>query len=293
MLAYTTVRSIAANGQATGGLAPQSERSATELREERSDERVLAMMEQIQNGVLTDAAGADTAAPVAPAAALYPAATSAQAFGRGTIGDMRITGGPPIVVRQGKFLDCALVNDLRVDLAESPVLAMVTRNFLSGDGGYVLVPQGAKLLGSAGTVQSAQQVRVYIKFDRVIFPDQRSAYFPIRQVGAVDGAGAIGIAGDVNRHFLLQFGAAIMLGVLDGVGAAVQSANAAREPTARDLVLAQTSSNFAGILGGVLQRYANVVPTIRVAPGTTLKVFFAEDVRMSSYMRSSDLSWMR
>jgi type IV secretion system protein VirB10 len=170
---------------------------------------------------------------------------------------------------------------------------MVTRNFLSGDGGYVLVPQGAKLLGSAGTVQSAQQVRVYIKFDRVIFPDQRSAYFPIRQVGAVDGAGAIGIAGDVNRHFLLQFGAAIMLGVLDGVGAAVQSANAAREPTARDLVLAQTSSNFAGILGGVLQRYANVVPTIRVAPGTTLKVFFAEDVRMSSYMRSSDLSWMR
>ena len=149
------------------------------------------------------------------------------------------------------------------------------------------------MLGSAGTVQNPQQARVYIKFDRVIFPDQRSAYFPVRQVGAVDGAGAIGIPGDVNRHLFLQFGAAIMLGVLDGLGAAVQSPNAAREPTARDLVLGQTSSNFANILGGILQRYANVVPTISVPPGATMKVFFAEDVRMSPYMRSTDLSWMQ
>ena len=182
--------------------------------------------------------------PNAGASTLYPAAQSAQSFGRGAIGDMRIAAGPGVVVRQGKFIDCALVNQLRVDLAESPVIAMVTRNFLNRDGSNVLIPAGAKLIGSAGTVQNPQQARVYIKFDRVIYPDQRSAYFPVRQVGAVDGAGAIGIEGDVDRHLMLQFGAAIMLGVLDGLAAAVQSANAVREPTARDLVLGQTSSNF-------------------------------------------------
>ncbi|HEY0714832.1 MAG TPA: TrbI/VirB10 family protein, partial [Polyangia bacterium] len=129
-------------------------------------------------------------------------------------------------------------------------------------------------------------------FDRVIFPDQRTAHFPVRQVGAVDGAGSTGIPGDVNRHFALQFGAAVMLGMLDGLAAAVQAPTAA-EPGLRDLVAARTSSNFATVVGGILQRYANVVPTISVPPGTPLKVFFAEDVRVSPYMRSADLSWMR
>lgn len=295
MLAYSTVASGGGadrRPQAAGGTgARESAGADKQTSEGNTDERLMGMMERLQEGVLQGVEPGAEGKAAAPA--LYPAQQSAQTFGKGAIGDMRISAGPGVVVRQGKFLDCALVNQLRVDLAESPVIAMVTRNFLTADGNQVLIPAGAKLLGSAGTVQNPQQARVYIKFDRVIYPDQRAAYFPVRQVGAVDGAGAVGIAGDVDRHLVLQFGAAIVLGVLDGLGAAVQSANAAREPTARDLVLGQTSSNFGQILGGILQRYANVVPTITVPPGTSLKVFFAEDVRVSPYMRSSDLSWMR
>jgi type IV secretory pathway VirB10-like protein len=92
---------------------------------------------------------------------------------------------------------------------------------------------------------------------------------------------------------MLQFGAAIMLGVLDGLAAAVQSPTASGDPSLRDLMMGRTSSNFATIVGGVLQRYANVVPTVSVPPGSTMKVFFSEDVRLTPYMRSSDLSWMR
>jgi type IV secretory pathway VirB10-like protein len=134
---------------------------------------------------------------------------------------------------------------------------------------------------------------VYIKFDRVVFPDQRSAYFPTRKVPAVDGIGAVGVEGDVDRHLVLQFGAAVMLGVLDGIGAAVQSPNAATNPTLRDLVMARTSANFSTVLAGMIEKYANVVPTVTVESGSKMKVFFAEDVRLSPYARSADLSWMR
>ena len=192
-----------------------------DTREKAADERVVNMMERLQEGMLAEAAeGGRVPVPGGPTGRRCTRRQSSpQAFARGGVGDMRISAGPEVVVRQGKFLDCATVNQLRVDLAESPVIAMVTRNFLSPDGNHVLVPAGAKLLGSAGAVQSLQQARVYIQFDRVIFPDQRSAYFPVRQVGAVEGSGAIGIPGDVDRHFFLQFGAAIMLGVLDGLAA--------------------------------------------------------------------------
>jgi type IV secretory pathway VirB10-like protein len=148
-------------------------------------------------------------------------------------------------------------------------------------------------LGEAGRVQNLQQERVYIKFDRVIFPDQRSAYFPVRKVPAVDRIGAVGIDGDVDRHLMLQFGAAVMLGVVDGVGAAVQSPSAGTNPTLRDLVMARTSADFSSVIAGAIQKYANVVPTVTVDAGAKMKVFFAEDVRLSTYMATRDLTWVR
>jgi Bacterial conjugation TrbI-like protein len=226
---------------------------------------------------------------------IVPAERSPQSFASGTVGDMRIGGGvgPDQIVREGKFLDCAVVNQIRADLVDSPVIAMVARDFVSLDGKYVLVPAGSKLLGEAGRVQNLQQERVYIKFDRILFPDQRSAYFPVRKVPAVDGMGAIGIEGDVNRHLFMQFGAAVMLGVLDGLGAAVQSPSAASNPTLRDLVMARTSADFSTVMSGVIQKYANVVPTVTVEAGAKMKVFFSEDIRLSPYMPTSNLTWVQ
>lgn len=296
MLAYTTVRSATWAGRrtevspASAGVPQERDRPVGQ----DGEERVLRSIERLSQAA-AEGGSVETVAsgPSRAGDALYPALGTPQGFSRGELGDMKIGPGPVHIVRQGKFLDCALVNELKVDLVESPVVAMVARDFLTLDGSSVLVPAGAKLLGTAGTVQNVQQARVYIKFDRILFPDQRSAYFPVRQVGAVDGMGAVGIPGDVNRHFWLQFGSAVVLGMLDGFAAAVQTPNAVGSPTARDLVLARTSNNFSSVLAGILNRYANVVPTVSVPPGSKLKVFFAEDVQMSAYMASADLRWLR
>jgi type IV secretion system protein VirB10 len=109
----------------------------------------------------------------------------------------------------------------------------------------------------------------------------------------VDGAGAVGIEGDVDRHFMLMFGSAVMLGMLDGLAAAVEGANNSATPTVRELIVARTSMNMSQVVAGILARYGNVVPTITVDPGSKMKVIFAEDVRMSPYMRSRDLSWVK
>jgi len=246
-------------------------------------------------GATTGMAAAATAGPSKGGGDLLPAEEQAQAFLAGAVGDMRIGGevGPDQIVRQGKFLDCVMVNEVRADLMESPVIGMVSRDFVSLDGEYVLVPAGAKLIGAAGRVQNLQQARVYIRIDRVLFPDQRSAYFPARRLPALDGAGTVGVEGDVDRHFMLMFGSAVMLGMLDGLAAAVEGAGNAATPTSRELITARTSMNMSQVVSGILARYGNVVPTITVEPGSKMKVFFAEDVRMTPYMRSRDLSWVK
>ena len=298
MLGYSTVRSAtwATRRPQLASTERPSEAPDRAQAASSGEAELLRTMERL--GQLGNAGEGQPSAPRPEAASgrhLYPAEESPQSFGRGGVGDMRIGGGvgPDQVVRQGKFLDCVLVNQLKVDLAESPVIAMVSRDFLTLDGQYVLVPAGAKLIGTAGTVQNLQQARVYIKLERIIYPDQRSAFFPVRQVGAADGMGAVGVGGDVDRHFLLQFGAAVMLGMLDGLAAAVQTPGASASPGVRDLVLARTSANFSSLVAGILARYANVVPTVTVEPGAKMKVFFSEDVRMSPYMRASELSWLR
>jgi type IV secretion system protein VirB10 len=211
----------------------------------------------------------------------------------GDVGDMRIGGAvPTTVVRQGKFLDCELTHELRADLVESPVTAMVGRDFISLDQKHVLVPAGAKLIGSAGRVQNVQQSRVYIRFERIIYPDQRTAWFPRRDVPALDASGAIGVDGDVDRHFLLQFGSAIVLGVLDGLAAAVQGRGGA-DPSLQALVTGKTSANMTNVLVGIIGRYGNVVPTVTVPAGARLKVYFSEDVELTPYMATSDLSSVR
>jgi len=104
--------------------------------------------------------------------------------------------------------------------------------------------------------------------------------------------GSLGVGDKVNRHFFLQFGAAIMLGMFDGMAASVQSAGSVENPTMRDLMLARTSQNFANVVNSVLQRYANVVPTVTIREGKKCKVYFTQDVVMSPWMETRKLSWV-
>lgn len=308
MLGYSTVKGakwaalradMSEDGDGAGKPSGTRESNAIERAVSSAEKKLASLRDMAPAGgpgaMGGGAMGVPGAGPAKQGSELMPAEEQAQAFNAGSIGDMRIGGdlGPDSIVRQGKFLDCVLVNEVRADLMESPVMGMVSRDFVSLDGQYVLVPAGTKVIGSAGRVQNLQQARVYIRFDRVIFPDQRSAYFPVRRLPAVDGPGAVGIEGDVDRHFMLTFGSAVMLGMLDGLAAAVEGANSSATPTARELMVARTSMNMSQVVAGILARYGNVVPTITVDPGSKMKVIFAEDVRMSPYMRSGDLSWVK
>ncbi len=299
MLGYSTVKNARwaarrpETGDGEGPEKPAGRDSSLERNLADSEQRIAALQNLPAPSVAIPAGLG--AGPSKSGTDLMPAEERAQPFNSGGVGDMRIGGaiGADQIVRQGKFLDCVLVNQIRADLVDSPVIGMVSRDFVSLDGQYVLVPAGSKLIGMAGKTQNLQQARVYLKFDRVIFPDQRSAYFPVRRLPAVDGAGAVGIDGDVDRHFMLMFGSAVMLGLLDGLAAAVEGANYSATPTARELIMARTSTNMSNVVAGIIQRYGNVVPTITVEAGSKMKVFFAEDVRMSPYMNSRDLSWVR
>jgi type IV secretory pathway VirB10-like protein len=133
--------------------------------------------------------------------------------------------------------------------------------------------------------------RLFINFNRIILPNGPSIDLPVsnKALKALDETGALGVVSHVDRHWFLQFGTAILFGVLDGLSAAAQKSDDLY--STRSLVLGRTSDNFQRILDKIMDQYSSVVPTIRVDQGKTLKIYLSDDILISPFARIKDRSY--
>src|ERR1019366_1420841 len=143
MLGYSTVKGAkwaalrpetGEEGEATKK-GESKEPSSIERAISSAEQRLAALRDGAGSGASPGMSGGASAGPSKGGADLMPAEEQAQAFTVGAVGDMRIGGdvGPDQIIRQGKFLDCVIINEVRADLMESPVLGMVSRDFVSLD----------------------------------------------------------------------------------------------------------------------------------------------------------------
>jgi type IV secretion system protein VirB10 len=204
--------------------------------------------------------------------------------------------GPRYRVPEGRFLDCVITHKVEGSNNESPVVAMVTRDYVSPDGKWVLFPAGSTVLGVQGLVQAQQQTRLFIRMHRMLLPNETSLYFPERlQPQALNPDGSIGVEGSVNRHFWLQFGAAVCLGVVDGLSAAYSTSSSSSGTvtiSTQQYATGKVSDRLSQVTEKILDKYANVVPTITLKNGQRMKVYFSEDVLVNGYMPTSQLNWV-
>jgi len=170
------------------------------------------------------------------------------------------------------IIPAALLTAVSSDLP-GPVSAQVTRNvYDSLTGRTVLIPQGAKLIGTYDSQVAFGQKRVLLAWDRVVFPDGRSLQLD-RLVGA-DAAGRSGLIDKTNAHWGDMAKAAMLSSVL-GVGAALGSeddSNVAR--ALREGV--QDTVNQTG--QQVVRRQLDVQPTLSLRAGLPLTILVTRDI---------------
>ena len=182
------------------------------------------------------------------------------------------------VLQAGTVISAALITGIQSDLP-GLITAQVTENvYDSPTGRFLLVPQGAKLIGSYDSQVSFGQSRVLLVWNRIVFPNGQSIVLE-HQPGA-DTEGYAGLEDGVDYHWgdLLKTAA---LSTLLGVGAELGT-----NGSQSDLVLAlqrgsQDSINQSG--QQLVRRQINVQPTLTIRPGFPVRVLVNRDLVLAQY----------
>jgi type IV secretion system protein VirB10 len=123
------------------------------------------------------------------------------------------------LVSAGTIIAGSLITGLRSDLP-GLVTALVTENvYDSATGRILLIPQGARLIGSYDSAVAFGQRRALVVWQRIIWPDGRSLV--IDNVAGTDASGYSGLEDKVDFH-TWQLLKGVAISTLLGIGADLQ-----------------------------------------------------------------------
>lgn len=146
----------------------------------------------------------------------------------------------------------------------------------------MLVPQGARLIGTYDSQVTTGQSRVLLVWTRLIMPNGRSIVLE-RQPGA-DASGYSGLSDEVDNHWKKIAGAAL-LSTLLSVGSEVNAgANPNTNNAAIIQALRQGFGNAVSQTGQQLVRQQmNIQPTLTIRPGFPVRVIVNKDLALEPY----------
>ncbi|NKJ44835.1 TrbI/VirB10 family protein [Novosphingobium sp. SG720] len=280
-----------------GGEAAHAEQAAATERDRRAAELKAARESSVlvQSGNRTDPARiADATSPLpspatnAPQLAIDPDRDPNAQQRKADFVAARDTGGDvnahrlsppasPNMLSAGSVIAASLITGLRSDLPGLVIAQVTERVFDSATGSILLIPQGARLIGSYDSVVAFGQKRALVVWQRIILPDGNS--IRLDNVPATDPSGYAGLADRVDFHtWALLRGVAIS--TLLGVGANVTFSGES------DLVQAirqSTQQNVSRAGDQITSRNLQVQPTITIRPGAPVRLVVHRDLILAPW----------
>ena len=163
----------------------------------------------------------------------------------------------------------------------SPVNALVTWPIYTADGQQILVPAGARVLGTAAPVQAFGESRLAVRFHRLVMPNGQT--YSLDQFTGLNQRGDAGLKDQVNRHYLQLFGASLAIGSLSGLAQLSTRSGAAGPYSFSDAYGQGLGGSVAASAGRILDRFLNVLPTVTIREGHRIKIYLTSDLALPPY----------
>jgi len=159
------------------------------------------------------------------------------------------------------------------------VKALVRSNvYDTATGEYLLIPQGARLLGTYNSVISYGQARVQVVWTRIIFPDGSSVN--LDGMSGHDDQGRAGFHDQVNNHYVRLVGFAVLTSAFAAGLELSQRQNTSllTTPTAGQTASAAVGQQLTELGSEVTRRNLNIQPTIKIRVGYKFTVRVNRDM---------------
>jgi type IV secretion system protein VirB10 len=144
----------------------------------------------------------------------------------------------------------------------------------------VLIPRGARLVGTYSTSVDPGVDRITVTFDHIAMPDGRTIPLPSMPAAAPDGT--IGVAGDYKSNLLQAIGPAF---VVAAIGQWIDRRNRPDNSTAipgQTVVQSQTvlEQVVPELSRAVQQRYAGARPYFIAEPGQEIRIVVTKEIEI-------------
>ena len=184
----------------------------------------------------------------------------------------------PYVVQAGTVIPAALITGIRSDLPGQITAQVTEAVYDSPTGKYLLIPQGAKLIGQYDSSVAFGQSRVLLVWTRLIMPNGNSIVLE-RQPGA-DTQGYAGLEDEVDNHWGKLFQAAV-LSTLLSVGA--EAGTSQDENNLVQAIRSGASNSISQTGQQIVQHQLNIQPTLTIRPGFPVRVIVTRDLVLAPY----------
>lgn len=181
-------------------------------------------------------------------------------------------------IKSGWNIPAILEQDINSDLP-GDIRALVRENvYDTATGHWLLIPQGARLIGAYNSEVAYGQEVVQVAWSRIIFPDASS----IELDGMVgqDASGASGFRDDVDHHYRRLIGMGLLTSAFSAGFQLSQSRHGStlEYPGPAETVGSAVGQQMSQLGTEVTRRNLNVQPTIKVRAGYRFNVKVNRDI---------------
>jgi type IV secretion system protein VirB10 len=184
----------------------------------------------------------------------------------------------PFEIKAGWEIPAVLEQSLNSDLPGEIKALIASSVFDTATGRYLLIPQGARLVGKYDSRISYGQNGVEVIWDRMIFPDASS--IDINGMVGLDAHGNSGLRYEVDHHYKRLFGFAALTSAFEAAFGLSQrnTQSALTNPSATSVAGAALGQELSQTGATITRRNLNVQPTIKVPAGYKFTVRVNRDI---------------
>jgi type IV secretion system protein VirB10 len=183
-------------------------------------------------------------------------------------------------LRAGFVIPAVLLSGVNSEVPGTIIAQVAQDVYDNATGSDLLIPQGARLIGSYYANVQYGQSRLFVVWQRIVYPDGRA--LDIGAEPGTDSAGYAGFKDRVDSHWVRIFGSAVLMSAISAGVAYSQdryqsNGNYYAPPRFSDELSQAVGQQFGQAAAKLLEKNLDIAPTLKIRPGYRFSVLLIKD----------------